>query len=101
MSRGVFRRPTRLYIDRAIKPTRRRFIPGYAPLSVQEWFSPDAVLSQTNISGAVAVIQDDPDTPDESWMAGTGAIVLRVSFPTPPADLIPGVVQKFRVRVRP
>lgn len=39
---------------------------------------------------------------DPDWMAGTGAIVLRVSFPTPVDTLFsPGAYQEFRIRVRP
>ena len=30
--------------------------------------SPDALLVQTNLSGAVAAIQDDPDSPDANWL---------------------------------
>ena len=63
--------------------------------------APDAILTQTNITGAVGDIDEDPDSPDANWMAGTGAIVLRVSFPTPDSDLVGGFPQEFRVRVRP
>jgi hypothetical protein len=62
---------------------------------------PDAILTQTNIGGAVGDIDEDPDSPDANWMAGTGAVVLRVSFPTPTANLKAGFTQEFRVRARP
>lgn len=63
--------------------------------------NPDAVLTQTNLTGAVTDIDEDPDSPDASWMTGGGAVVLRVSFPTPTTDLVPGFPQEFRIRARP
>lgn len=30
--------------------------------------APDAILAQTNLTGAVSVIQDDPDSPDANWL---------------------------------
>lgn len=63
--------------------------------------APDAILTQTNLTGAVADIDEDPDSPDASWLTGGGAVVLRVSFPSPAADLVAGATQEFRVRVRP
>lgn len=66
-----------------------------------ERLSPDASLTQTNLTGALSVIQDDPDTPDANWMTSAGAVVLRVSFPTPGANLVTGFAQEFRVRLRP
>lgn len=30
--------------------------------------APDAILSQTNLTGAVSVVQDDPDSPDANWL---------------------------------
>lgn len=30
--------------------------------------APDAILAQTNLTGAVSAIQDDPDSPDASWL---------------------------------
>jgi len=62
---------------------------------------PDAILTQTNISGAVTDIDDDPDSPDANWMTGSGAVTLRVSFPAPTSDLVAGFTQEFRIRVRP
>jgi hypothetical protein len=62
---------------------------------------PDAVLTQTALTGALGDIDEDPDTPDGNWMAGTGAAVLRVSFGAPAASLQTGVDQEFRVRIRP
>lgn len=30
--------------------------------------APDAILSQTNLTGSVSFIQDDPDSPDANWL---------------------------------
>ncbi|HET7110289.1 MAG TPA: hypothetical protein VFI41_05420 [Gemmatimonadales bacterium] len=62
---------------------------------------PDAILVQTNIAGAVTAIDEDPDSPDANWLTGSGAIELRVSFPSPTNDLQASFPQEFRVRVRP
>lgn len=62
---------------------------------------PDAILTQTGIGGTLADIDEDPDSPDANWMAGTGAVVLRMSFPTPATPLEPGWSQEFRIRLRP
>lgn len=35
---------------------------------VAERFAPDAILAQTGLTGVVAAIQDDPDSPDGSWL---------------------------------
>lgn len=68
---------------------------------------PDVILVETNLSGAVANIQDDPDTADTQWVIATGPVVaveLRTSFPTPPgqgAVLVTGPnQQEFRIRLR-
>lgn len=67
-----------------------------------ERLAPDAVLLQTNLTGTLSQIQDDPDSPDANWMTGgAGVNVLRVSFPTPANSLVAGFTQEFRVRVRP
>lgn len=70
-------------------------------IGVAERLAPDAILTQTNLTGAVADIQDDPDSADANWLIGGGAVVLRVSFPTPAASLRTGFTQEFRVRLRP
>lgn len=71
------------------------------PVNVQVY--PDAILTQTNSTGAVGDVDDDPDAGggDTSWTDGTGAVVLRVSFPTPTRPPEQSRTQKFRVRVRP
>lgn len=64
--------------------------------------APDAILAQTNLSGSVTAIQDDPDSPDTSWLTcpdNTSNTSVHVSFPTPSAALTG--TQEARVRVRP
>ena len=66
--------------------------------------SPDAILSQTNLSGAVGDIQDDPDSPDGLWLTASGNNVdtdVNVSFPSPTGDPKAGAdLQEFRAYVR-
>lgn len=71
------------------------------PQPASQQLFPDAIATQTNIGGTVGDIDEDPDSPDANWMAGTGAIVLRVTFPTPSANLLTLFNQEFRVRARP
>lgn len=69
----------------------------------QERLAPDAILEQTEITGGVGAIQDDPDSPDAFWLAatGNGDVALRVSFPTPgAAPAIGSGLQNFRVLLR-
>lgn len=69
-----------------------------------ERLAPDAILAQTNLTGGVAAIQDDPDAPDGAWLTSSGtniATAVRVSFPMPLGPLTPGAgLQNFRVRWR-
>ena len=53
-----------------------------------ERLAPDSILASSNLSGSVADIDDDPDSPDASWLTTTegGASDLRISFPTPSSD---------------
>jgi hypothetical protein len=54
-------------------------------------FAPDAILASTNLTGAVAAVQDDPDAPDGSWLTATalgGDTDVRFSFPTAETDLL-------------
>ena len=37
---------------------------------ITQRFAPDAILAQTGLTGVVAAIQDDPDSPDGSWLVG-------------------------------
>lgn len=68
--------------------------------------APDAVLASANLgaSPSVAAIQDDPDSPDGSWLeavADDAATDLRVSFPSPAGNLVAGAgLQEFRALLR-
>ena len=70
----------------------------------QERQAPDVLITQTNLSGVVADIDEDPDSPDANWLTADsdGAdTVCRVSFPTPSQDLNPATdVQEFRAWIR-
>ena len=69
-----------------------------------EALAPDALLVQTNLTGAVADIDEDPDSPDGDWLtqtSGGAATECRVSFPTPSGDLATGAgLQEFRLWLR-
>lgn len=66
--------------------------------------SPDAILLQTNLSGVVSAIQDDPDSPNASWLTAiddSDDINLRVSFPTPTESPVAGAgLQEFKTWLR-
>jgi hypothetical protein len=66
--------------------------------------APDAILSQTNLTGTVANITDDPNnSSDSTWLTASSDAdtSVRVSFPTPPSNLKTGAgLQQFVVRVR-
>jgi hypothetical protein len=66
--------------------------------------SPDALLIQTNLSGALSAIADDPDTPDATWLtaiSNNADGLLVVSFPAPSGNPTPGAgLQQFKFRVR-
>jgi hypothetical protein len=65
-----------------------------------ERLPPDAIITQTNLTGAVTDIDEDPDSPDANWLTASGKSVLRTSFGTP-ADTPGGVnAQNFRVLMR-
>lgn len=73
------------------------------PSTVTGRLAPDAILEQTNLTGSLANIQDDPDTPDANWLTANADTdsIARVSFPTPTGTLSSGSgIQNFRVRVR-
>lgn len=65
---------------------------------------PDAILSQTNLTGTVSAFTDSPSSPDATWLTNNagGATAVRVSFPTPSNTLLlPAVLgQVFKVLVR-
>lgn len=68
-----------------------------------ERLAPDAILSSTALSGAVTAVQDDPDSPDGSWLTAdtSGATACRVSFPSPSGNPAAGAgLQAFRAQIR-
>ncbi|MDP8929916.1 MAG: hypothetical protein M3O70_15450 [Actinomycetota bacterium] len=68
--------------------------------------APDTLLVQTNLTGALSTIQDDPDLAlgtDTSWMEATSdstAVDLRVGFPTPSGSVTAGATQTLKAKVR-
>jgi len=67
-----------------------------------ESLSPDALLQQDNLTGAITDIDEDPDSPDDSWLTTTGSgSTLRVSYPTPTGNPTQGAgLQEFRLWLR-
>lgn len=66
-----------------------------------ERLAPDTLALQTNLTGAVAAIQDDPDSPGGTWLTATSAVLVingRATFPSPAFN--PNGAQNFRVLVR-
>lgn len=65
---------------------------------------PDSILAQTNLSGTLTDIDDDPDSPDANWMAAVdnrSDTVARVGFATPSGNPNVGAgLQEFRVLAR-
>lgn len=66
--------------------------------------SPDELLVQTNLTGTLSDIQDDPNSPDGNWLtyiANNVDTVCRVSFPTPTGNPTQGAdLQEFKIWVR-
>lgn len=66
--------------------------------------APDTIAAQTELSGAVTDIDDDPDAPDGLWLTASGNNVdtdVRVTFPTPDGSPTFGAdLQEFRAQVR-
>lgn len=68
-----------------------------------ERLAPDSLLVQTGLTGAVTAIDEDPDSPDGSWLTTSNntTTVCRVSFPTPTGEPTVGAgLQEFRALVR-
>lgn len=69
-----------------------------------ERLAPDALTTQTNLTGSLANIDEDPDSPDASWLVATGnnvSTTAHVTFPTPTGPLTTGAgLQEFRIQVR-
>lgn len=69
--------------------------------TTNERLAPDTLAVQTNLTGAVTDIDDDPDSPDGLWLTASGSSVARVTFPTPTAAPSTGAgLQEFRVLMR-
>ena len=68
--------------------------------AVLEPVYPDAILAQTGFTGSVTDIDENPDSPDGAWVIGTTGSEIRVSFPSPSADLMTEFTQQFRIRMR-
>ncbi len=68
--------------------------------------APDTLISQTNLSGALSTIQDDPDLAigtDTTWMEAVdnkSNTRVSVGFPTPSGKLTPGATQTLKTKVR-
>ena len=63
--------------------------------------APDTLAVQTNLTGAVTDIDDDPDSPDGLWLTASGSSTARVTFPTPTGSPTVGAaLQNFRVLLR-
>lgn len=66
--------------------------------------SPDVLIVQTNLTGSVTDIQDDPDSPDANWLTAITEgddTVCHVSFPTPTGNPTVGAgLQEFKIWVR-
>lgn len=67
----------------------------------EQLLAPSAILVQTGLTGALTDIDEDPAASDGVWMTGSGATVLRLSFPSPSVNLAPDFEQEFRIRIRP
>ena len=69
-----------------------------------ETLNPDVLIAQTNLSGSVTDIDDDPDSPDGLWLStssNNADSIARVSFPSPTGNLTSGAgLQEFRSFVR-
>lgn len=65
---------------------------------------PDGVAASTNLSGSYTDVDEDPDSPDAAYMAAVApaaATSVRLTFQSPPANLLSGTdKQEFRIRIR-
>lgn len=72
--------------------------------TAEERKSPDALITQTNLTGAVTDIDEDPNTPDANWLVPVATntdTICRVSFPTPTGNPTEGAgVQQFQIWVK-
>lgn len=66
-----------------------------------ERIAPDTIAVQTNLTGSVTDIDDDPDSPDANWLTASGSSTLRTTFSTPTSAPVTGAdLQEFRVLLR-
>lgn len=69
-----------------------------------ERVAPDTLITQTNLSGSITDIDDDPDSPDGNWLTADDDEIdtdARVGFATPAsAPLVGKGLQEFKVQVR-
>lgn len=73
----------------------------YIVSGITDTLAPDSIAVQTNLTGSVTDIDDDPDNPDANWLDATGSSTLRVTFPTPSGNPKTGAgLQEFRVLMR-
>lgn len=86
------------------RPIPRTFVFIFPTISVPTTttaLAPDSIAASTNLTTTLANIQDDPDSPDSSWLTATDATAatdIRVTFPTPAAD--PYGQQDFKLWLR-
>jgi hypothetical protein len=69
-----------------------------------ERIAPDTLITQTNLTGSITDIDDDPDSPDGNWLTadddGTDTVCL-VGFAAPVGTLSDGAdLQEFKAFVR-
>lgn len=71
--------------------------------AVIQRLAPDFIRFMVHLSGTVADIQDDPDSPSGSQLVDDGNLgEVRVSFPQPPGGLTTGAgLQEFRIKITP
>ena len=87
------------------RPYPRTFVHFFSQLSgtppSTASLAPDSIAASTNFSGTVADIDEDPDSPDASWLtatSGTAVTDVRVTFPSPGGNPIGS--QNFNIWLR-
>jgi hypothetical protein len=71
------------------------------PTPSTDRIAPDTIATQTNLTGSVTDIDDDPDSPDANWLTASGSSTLRTTFSTPSSNPVTGAgLQEFRVLLR-
>ena len=76
----------------------------FSVLADTERLAPDTLITQTNLTGAVTAIDEDPSSPGGDWLTEVDDglnTVAHVSFPSPTGDLNAGAgLQTFKLYVR-